>query len=73
MMVHPGLKEDRVDGQVVKLSKLNGVTKTEDEEERREMITPALREALSKQESSRILVPLLYGSHFLSPQSLYRI
>ncbi|MEQ2180536.1 S-adenosyl-L-methionine-dependent tRNA 4-demethylwyosine synthase, partial [Goodea atripinnis] len=44
-----GVKEDRVDGQVVKLSKLNGVTKTEDEEERREMITPALREALSKQ------------------------
>ncbi|KAK5601152.1 S-adenosyl-L-methionine-dependent tRNA 4-demethylwyosine synthase [Crenichthys baileyi] len=44
-----GVKEDRVDGQVVKLSKLNGVTKTEHEEERREMVTPALREALSKQ------------------------
>uniref|UniRef100_A0A096MET5 S-adenosyl-L-methionine-dependent tRNA 4-demethylwyosine synthase TYW1 n=1 Tax=Poecilia formosa TaxID=48698 RepID=A0A096MET5_POEFO len=36
-------------GQMVKLSKHNGVMKTEDEEERREMITPALREALTKQ------------------------
>ncbi|KAM4590525.1 S-adenosyl-L-methionine-dependent tRNA 4-demethylwyosine synthase TYW1 [Fundulus diaphanus] len=44
-----GVKEDQVDGQMVKLSKLNGVTKAEDEEERREMITPALREALTKQ------------------------
>lgn len=34
---------------MVKLSKLNGVSKTEGEEERREMITPALREALTKQ------------------------
>ncbi|KAL7848609.1 hypothetical protein SRHO_G00202320 [Serrasalmus rhombeus] len=32
-----------------KLSKLNGVMKTDVEEERREMITPALREALTKQ------------------------
>ncbi|XP_072547350.1 S-adenosyl-L-methionine-dependent tRNA 4-demethylwyosine synthase TYW1 isoform X2 [Salminus brasiliensis] len=32
-----------------KLSKLNGVMKTGGEEERREMITPALREALTKQ------------------------
>ncbi|XP_036415507.1 S-adenosyl-L-methionine-dependent tRNA 4-demethylwyosine synthase TYW1 isoform X2 [Colossoma macropomum] len=32
-----------------KLSRLNGVMKTEVEEERREMITPALREALTKQ------------------------
>uniref|UniRef100_A0A673BTM6 S-adenosyl-L-methionine-dependent tRNA 4-demethylwyosine synthase TYW1 n=1 Tax=Sphaeramia orbicularis TaxID=375764 RepID=A0A673BTM6_9TELE len=31
------------------LSKLNGVKKVEDEGERREMITPALREALTKQ------------------------
>lgn len=34
---------------MVKLSKQNGVMKTADEEERREMITPALREALTKQ------------------------
>lgn len=34
---------------MVKLSKLNGVKKIEDEEERREMITPALRNALTKQ------------------------
>uniref|UniRef100_A0A3Q2PZH5 tRNA 4-demethylwyosine synthase (AdoMet-dependent) n=1 Tax=Fundulus heteroclitus TaxID=8078 RepID=A0A3Q2PZH5_FUNHE len=44
-----GVKEDQVNGQMVKLSKLNGVTKAENEEERREMITPALREALTKQ------------------------
>ncbi|XP_035010127.2 S-adenosyl-L-methionine-dependent tRNA 4-demethylwyosine synthase TYW1 [Hippoglossus stenolepis] len=42
-------EEGRGGGQMVKLSKLNGVKKTEDEEERREMITPALREALTKQ------------------------
>lgn len=36
-------------GQMVKLSKLNGVKKIEDEGERREMITPALRAALTKQ------------------------
>ncbi|CAJ1064914.1 S-adenosyl-L-methionine-dependent tRNA 4-demethylwyosine synthase TYW1 [Xyrichtys novacula] len=40
--------EGQGDGQMVKLSKLNGVKKVEDEE-RREMITPALREALTKQ------------------------
>lgn len=34
---------------MVKLSKLNGMGKTEDEGERREMITPALRDALTKQ------------------------
>lgn len=34
---------------MVKLSKLNGLKKIEDEEERKEMITPALREALTKQ------------------------
>ncbi|XP_010783447.1 S-adenosyl-L-methionine-dependent tRNA 4-demethylwyosine synthase-like [Notothenia coriiceps] len=34
---------------MVKLSKLNGLKKIEDEAERREMITPALREALTKQ------------------------
>lgn len=34
---------------MVKLSKLNGVKKTGDEGERREMITPSLREALTKQ------------------------
>uniref|UniRef100_A0A673BWP5 S-adenosyl-L-methionine-dependent tRNA 4-demethylwyosine synthase TYW1 n=1 Tax=Sphaeramia orbicularis TaxID=375764 RepID=A0A673BWP5_9TELE len=38
-----------LEGQMVKLSKLNGVKKVEDEGERREMITPALREALTKQ------------------------
>ncbi|XP_051254021.1 S-adenosyl-L-methionine-dependent tRNA 4-demethylwyosine synthase TYW1 [Dicentrarchus labrax] len=37
------------DGHMVKLSKMNGLKKTEDEGERREMITPALREALTKQ------------------------
>ncbi|XP_028276325.1 S-adenosyl-L-methionine-dependent tRNA 4-demethylwyosine synthase TYW1 [Parambassis ranga] len=42
-------KESRGNGQMVKLSKLNGVKKLEDEAERREMITPALREALTKQ------------------------
>ncbi|KAI5611139.1 S-adenosyl-L-methionine-dependent tRNA 4-demethylwyosine synthase isoform X1, partial [Silurus asotus] len=31
------------------LSKMNGLNKTEPEEERREMVTPALREALTKQ------------------------
>ncbi|XP_041919060.1 S-adenosyl-L-methionine-dependent tRNA 4-demethylwyosine synthase TYW1 isoform X1 [Alosa sapidissima] len=41
-------KEDVEDGQKVKLSKMsNG--KTPEEEERREMITPALRDALTKQ------------------------
>lgn len=34
---------------MVKLSKLNGTRKIEDEGERREMITPALRDALTKQ------------------------
>ncbi|KAK2913012.1 S-adenosyl-L-methionine-dependent tRNA 4-demethylwyosine synthase TYW1 isoform X2 [Channa argus] len=42
-------EEDRAASQMVKLSKLNGVMTLEDEEERREMITPALREALTKQ------------------------
>ncbi|XP_071378603.1 S-adenosyl-L-methionine-dependent tRNA 4-demethylwyosine synthase TYW1 [Centroberyx affinis] len=41
--------EGQGDSQMVKLSKLNGVKKSEDEEERREMITPALRNALTKQ------------------------
>ncbi|XP_054883755.1 S-adenosyl-L-methionine-dependent tRNA 4-demethylwyosine synthase TYW1 isoform X2 [Poeciliopsis prolifica] len=44
-----GVKEDQGDDRMVKLSKQNGVMKTEEEEERREMITPALREALTKQ------------------------
>uniref|UniRef100_A0A3Q1F4D1 S-adenosyl-L-methionine-dependent tRNA 4-demethylwyosine synthase TYW1 n=1 Tax=Acanthochromis polyacanthus TaxID=80966 RepID=A0A3Q1F4D1_9TELE len=44
-----GKGEVQGDGQMVKLSKLNGVKRVEDEEERREMITPALREALTKQ------------------------
>lgn len=43
------VEEEEEEGQKVKLSKLNGVRKTEDEEDRREMITPALREALTKQ------------------------
>lgn len=37
----------------VKLSKLNGLNKNIDEGERREMITPALREALTKQGEER--------------------
>lgn len=35
--------------QMVKLSKMNGVKSVEDEEEKREMITPALRDSLTKQ------------------------
>lgn len=42
-------EESGGDGQTVKLSKLNGVKKIEDEGESREMITPALRAALTKQ------------------------
>ncbi|KAM3615604.1 uncharacterized protein V6R79_004923 [Siganus canaliculatus] len=42
-------EERRADDQLVKLSRMNGQKKPEDEEERREMITPALREALTKQ------------------------
>lgn len=42
-------EESGGDGQTVKLSKLNGVKKIEDEGEGREMITPALRAALTKQ------------------------
>lgn len=41
--------EGQRDGPMVKLSRLNGVQKIEDEGEGREMITPALREALTKQ------------------------
>lgn len=40
-------EEDPADDQKVKL--LNGVKNSDDEEGRREMITPALREALTKQ------------------------
>uniref|UniRef100_A0A674MNS1 S-adenosyl-L-methionine-dependent tRNA 4-demethylwyosine synthase TYW1 n=1 Tax=Takifugu rubripes TaxID=31033 RepID=A0A674MNS1_TAKRU len=40
---------NKTKGQTVKLSKLNGLKKTEEEEDVREMITPALREALTKQ------------------------
>uniref|UniRef100_A0A7N6B777 tRNA 4-demethylwyosine synthase (AdoMet-dependent) n=1 Tax=Anabas testudineus TaxID=64144 RepID=A0A7N6B777_ANATE len=43
------VKKAKTDDQIVKLSKLNGVKNIEDEGERREMITPALREALTKQ------------------------
>lgn len=42
-------EESGGDGQTVKLSKLNGVKKIEDEGKSREMITPALRAALTKQ------------------------
>ncbi|KAL3057866.1 hypothetical protein OYC64_008172 [Pagothenia borchgrevinki] len=42
-------KEEGGDGLMVKLSKVNGLKKIEDEAERREMITPALRKALTKQ------------------------
>ncbi|XP_029302813.1 S-adenosyl-L-methionine-dependent tRNA 4-demethylwyosine synthase TYW1 [Cottoperca gobio] len=42
-------QEGREGGLLVKPSKLNGVKKMEDEGERREMITPALRKALTKQ------------------------
>lgn len=43
------MEGDEEDSQRVKLSKQNGVRKSESEEERREMITPALRDALTKQ------------------------
>lgn len=42
-------EDGRGNGQKVKLSKLNGLKKTEQEEDVREMITPSLREALTKQ------------------------
>ncbi|CAN9511289.1 unnamed protein product [Ophioblennius macclurei] len=43
------VKKAKVNGHMVKLSKANGVKKMADEGERREMITPALRNALTKQ------------------------
>ncbi len=43
------MEGDEEDSQRVKLSKQNGMRKSESEEERREMITPALRDALTKQ------------------------
>ncbi|XDV32544.1 hypothetical protein PO909_003333, partial [Leuciscus waleckii] len=43
------MEGDEEEAQGVKLSKQNGVRKSESEEERREMITPALRDALTKQ------------------------
>uniref|UniRef100_A0A672RV13 tRNA 4-demethylwyosine synthase (AdoMet-dependent) n=1 Tax=Sinocyclocheilus grahami TaxID=75366 RepID=A0A672RV13_SINGR len=43
------MEGDEEDSQRVKLSKQNGVRKSESEEEQREMITPALRDALTKQ------------------------
>lgn len=49
MFLPQSKEEGRGDGQMVKLSKLNGVKKIEDDVERREMITPALRGALTKQ------------------------
>lgn len=47
--------QSKDEGQVVKLSKMNGLKKIEDEEETREMITPALREALTKQGEQKIV------------------
>ncbi|XP_075892719.1 S-adenosyl-L-methionine-dependent tRNA 4-demethylwyosine synthase TYW1 isoform X2 [Nelusetta ayraudi] len=41
--------KSNAEGQLVKVSKMNGSKKIEDEEERREMITPALRKSLTKQ------------------------
>lgn len=43
------MEADEVNSQRVKLSKQNGVRKSEAEEESREMITPALRDSLTKQ------------------------
>lgn len=43
------MEGDEEEAQGVKLSRQNGVRKSESEEERREMITPALRDALTKQ------------------------
>lgn len=42
-------EDGRGNGQTVKLSKLNGLKNTEQEDDVREMITPSLREALTKQ------------------------
>lgn len=46
---------------MVKLSKLNGMGKIEDEGERREMITPALRDALTKkgEEKDNLVIKVL--------------
>uniref|UniRef100_A0A8B9JZJ8 tRNA 4-demethylwyosine synthase (AdoMet-dependent) n=1 Tax=Astyanax mexicanus TaxID=7994 RepID=A0A8B9JZJ8_ASTMX len=49
VMNHMKKAKSEEESQRGKLSKLNGVMKTEGEEEAREMITPALREALTKQ------------------------
>lgn len=51
---------------MVKLSKLNGVKKAMEEGERREMITPALRQALTKQgeEHLRLKTQAADLSHF---------
>ena len=40
-------EQSQEDGQIVKLSWLNGMMKAEEKEERRELITAALREALT--------------------------
>uniref|UniRef100_A0A8C7JHH8 Uncharacterized protein n=1 Tax=Oncorhynchus kisutch TaxID=8019 RepID=A0A8C7JHH8_ONCKI len=42
-----GIKKAKEDGQIVKLSRLNGMMKAEEKEERRELIAAALREALT--------------------------
>lgn len=46
---------------MVKLFKVNGLKKIEDEKERREMITPSLREALTKQ------------GEFIELETLYKV
>lgn len=43
------MEADEENSQRIKLSKQNGVRKSEAEEESREMITPALRDSLTKQ------------------------
>lgn len=41
-------EQSQEDGQIVKLSRLNGMMKAEEKEERGDLITAALREALTK-------------------------
>uniref|UniRef100_A0A8C8D1F3 tRNA-yW synthesizing protein 1 homolog (S. cerevisiae) n=1 Tax=Oncorhynchus tshawytscha TaxID=74940 RepID=A0A8C8D1F3_ONCTS len=58
-----GIKKAKEDGQIVKLSRLNGMMKAEEKEETRELITAALREALTVTgfRKRRCYKPSFYG------------
>lgn len=62
-------EDSRGNGQTVKLSKLNGLKKTEQEDDVREMITPSLREALTKQGGKKKVICAMkhcyYYEHFI--------